>query len=41
MSKITTKMRVECFQSWLEWFKRQPGYKKHVKPKKLVNTYEQ
>lgn len=39
MSKSTTKTRVECFQAWLEWFKKQPDYRKHNKPKKLAQPY--
>lgn len=34
MSKTTVKQKYECYVAWLEWFKKQPGYKKHVKTKK-------
>lgn len=37
MSKTSNKQRVECYVAWLEWFKRQHGYKKHVKSQKQHN----
>lgn len=39
MSKSKRMPRYECYVSWLAWFKKQPGYKKHIKHTKP--TYEQ
>jgi hypothetical protein len=31
MSKTSSKQRYECLVVWLEWFKKQPGYRKHIR----------
>lgn len=31
MSKTSNKQKYECLVPWLEWFKKQYGYKKHVR----------
>ena len=37
MSKSSSKQKIECLIPWLEWFKKQDKYKKHVKPRKQFN----
>ncbi len=38
MSKTSNKQKYECLVPWLEWFKKQYGYKKHVKPRKTFQN---
>lgn len=34
MSKISSKQKYECCVLWLEWIKKDPNYKKYVRPRK-------